>query len=320
MGFRLLLLLLLIWSVESVKAVEWGQQPVPGSRVTSFKPEITLSWPAGSSVPGYRQARLWLNDQEVSDELVRTAFFVSYRPSQPLQRGLQRVRVEVGEVARQWEFEVEGTRLITGCVVNAPSPLKPFQKVQVEVRGEVRAKGWAEIVGFPEKYTLKEKRGIYRAEFKAPFKLSGHDRQVEVFLQKGDQLDRQLCEGRLTMPAQDLSVSFTSPANGTSVEPIVKVVGQTLPDHEVELLVKPFFRDGVEFGNLPREIRKTTRSDEEGVFSIVYEFPQGLPRLGVRFLARVRDSADNFSQTAGLVLFLGQRGGLPPLRTEMPRP
>ncbi len=176
-------------------------------------------------------------------------------------------------------------------------------------------------MGFPEKYPLKDKKsGVYRGEFKAPAKLAGHDRQVEVFLQKDQNLDRQFCEGRLSMAAQDLTVSWVSPANGTLVEPVVRVEGQTLPEHKVDILIKPFFRDGVEFGRLPREIQRTVVADEQGKFVFVYEFPKGLPRLAVRLLARAKDEAENYSPTAGIVLYLGARGGLPPLRTEMPKP
>jgi hypothetical protein len=312
----LLLLLLLVFPAG---ALEWTHQPASGAQVISFRPEIALYFPAGTSL-AHQKARMFLDDQDVTDECVKTGLFISYRPQKPLRRGPHQVRVEVGENRQSWDFEVVGSKLIQGCVFDVPAQTKAFDKVKVEMRGQTRGKGWAELVGYPDKYPLKEVRGLYRGEFKVPAKLAGKSAQVEVFLEHQDQLDRQFCEGLLTIAAQNLSVQWLNPENGATVEQRVRAQGQALPECSVEIRVKTFFRDGVEFGKLPPPSRHTVKCDSEGKFVFDYSFPGGLPRLGVTLVAVAYDPMENRSEPAGLLLYLGRSVKLPPLRHDAPPP
>ena len=79
-------------------------------------------------------------------------------------------------------------------------------------------------------------------------------------------------------------------------------------------MAKAFFKDGVEFGKLPPEIRHSLISDAEGNFRFSYEFPKGLQRLGVLIQGTAIDEAENRSPVTNLILFQGPRSALPPLR------
>ena len=311
---RLVLVLLLVLPGF---ALEWAHQPSSGARVASFRPEIALYFPPGTPLP-YQQARMFLDDREVTADCTKTGLFISFRPVNPLQRGSHQVRVEVGETRQSWDFEVIGSKLIQGCVFEVPARTKAFDRVKVEMRGQTRGKAWAELVGYPEKYPLKETRGLYRGGFKVPAKLAGKSAQIEVFLDHDQLLDRQLCEGQLTIAAQNLSVSWLTPLNGSTVESRVKAEGQALPDCTVEIKVKTFFRDGVDFGKLPPNSRHVVKCDAEGKFVFEYNFPAGLPRLGVTLVAVAHDAMDNASEPVGLLLYLGRKVSLPPLRTDLP--
>lgn len=313
LGFSLVLL-----TLGQVGAVEWPHQPGSGAQLKTFTPEITLSWPPGTPV-AYKQARLWLDDREVGPDLIKTSLFLSYRPREPLQRGTHRVRVEVGEHRQDWEFEVIGAELIKGHVFKVVSPTHVFDPIDVEVQGVPRGKAWATLEGFPEKYDLKEsKRGVYRGRFKTPARMAGKTARVEVFLRKDDQLDRQFCDSSISVAAPNLQVDWVSPAPASSVEAEFVAEGKTLPEHPVEVATLFFFRDGVAFGKLPPESVTRLHSDGEGRFRVSVAFPKGLPRLGVRLLALVKDEQDNRSPLAELILLQAPRGGLPPLKTTSP--
>ena len=315
--FNVLRFILVLLLALPALGLEWAHQPSSGAQVASFRPEVALYFPPGTPLP-HQQARMFVDDREVSDDCVKTGLFISYRPKHPLLRGLHHVRVEVGDVRQNWDFEVIGSKLIQGCVFEVPANTKAFDKVKVEMHGQTRGKAWAELVGYPEKYPMKEKRGLYRGDFKVPAKLAGKSTQVEVFLEHEELLDRQLCEGKLTIAAQNLTVEWTTPVNGSNVDKVVLARGQTLPDCTVEIRVKTFFRDGVEFGKLPPPSRQRVSVDSEGKFSFEYKFPSGLPRLGVTIIAVAHDAMENVSQPAGLLLYLQPSGGLPPLRTDLP--
>lgn len=300
------------------EALEWVREPSEGAKIHSFRPQIALYFPPGSAVP-HQQARMYLDDREVTGECLKTGLFISYRPQRPLLRGQHHVRVELGEKASpknyDWSFEILGSSLIQGCVFEVPPLTRAFDKVKVEVKGQTRCKGWVEIVGYPEQYPLKEKRGLYRGEFKVPAKLAGQSAAVEVFLEKDDQLDRQLCEGQLTIGALDLTLEWLQPAHESTVPRSFRAEGKALPGSTVELRVKTFFRDGVEFGKLPPDARHFLKVDSEGRFHFDYSFPPGLPRLAVTLVAVARDASGNQSQPAGLLLYQGNRSELPPIRT-----
>lgn len=311
------LFLLLIFLNLPALALEWAHQPSTGEKMVSLTPEIALYWPAGSSLP-YRQARLYLDEVEVSSECLRTGMFISYKPPKPLQRGPHKVRVEVGETVQAWDFEVIGSTFIKGCVFTAPFKPRAFDKIVVEMKGRPMGKAWVELTGFPEKYKMLEERGSYKTSVKIPAKLAGKSCRVEVFLEKEGELDRQLCEGTLTIAAPDLTIRWDSPENGSSVDKVLIARGVTVPEATVELHVHPFFRDGVDFGKLPADSHPKVKADAEGKFQYEYKFPTGFPRLAVTIIAVARDVNENASQPAGLLLYLKSSGGLPPLKVKAP--
>ena len=308
-----------LFFLSPVQALEWAHQPSTGEQVVSLRPEIALYWPAGTPLP-FRQARMFLDDLDVSQECLRTGMFISYKPAKPLQRGLHKVRVEVGETRQNWDFEVVGSAFIKGCVFTAPYKPRAFDKISVEMRGRNMGKAWVELTGFPEKYKMLEERGLYKTTLKVPAKLAGKSCRVEVFLEKDGDLDRQLCEGQLTIAAADLLVNWSTPEHGATVEKSFIARGKTIPDATVQVHVHTFFRDGVDFGKLPEDVHTKVKSDADGNFQYHYTFPPGYPRLAVTIIAVARDSFDNPSKPVGLLLYMGTQGGIPPLRTTIPEP
>jgi hypothetical protein len=294
---------------------EWPHQPADQAQLTTFKPEIAVQWPLGTNLP-VKSARLFLDDLEVTKECLRNQMFLSFRPTTPLRRGPHQVRVEVADQKQSWSFEVIGTKLIETSVLQLPpGKLEIFDKIEVELKGVPRGKAWAEIVGFPETYKLKEgKRGYYRGQFKLPAKVAGHTTSIEVFLEKDGDLDRQVVEGKVSLAAIDLKLDWLSPAAGAKVDSPVEVEGKTVPGARVDIVAKAFFKDGVEFGKLPPPTRAELKADAEGKFRFTYEFPKGIPRLGVLISATAMDEAENRSPASNLILFLGPRSALPPLR------
>lgn len=313
------LVLIFLWFllVVPASALEWAHQPSTGEKMVSLTPEIALYWPAGASLP-YRQARLFLDEAEVSSDCLRTGMFISYKPAKPLQRGLHKVRVEVGDVVQAWDFEVIGSTFIKGCVFTAPFKPRAFDKIVVEMKGRNMGKAWVELTGFPEKYKMLEERGSYKVLVKIPAKLAGKSCRVEVFLEKEGDLDRQLCEGTLTIAAPDLTIRWDSPENGSTVDKVLIARGVTVPDATIELHVHSFFRDGVDFGKLPPDTHPKIKADAEGKFQYEYKFPPGYPRLAVTIIGVAKDSFENTSQPAGLLLYLKNSGGLPPLKVKTP--
>ncbi len=311
--------LILLWLFLQIpaQALEWAHQPSTGEKIVSLTPEIALYWPAGASLP-YRQARLFLDGTEVSSECLRTGMFISYKPAKPLQRGVHKVRVEVGETVQTWDFEVVGSAWIKGCVFTAPFKPRAFDKIVVEMKGRNMGKGWVELTGFPEKYKMLEERGSYKTTVKIPAKLAGKSCRVEVFLERDGELDRQLCEGTLTIAASDLTLRWDSPENGSTVDKVLIARGATVPEATVELHVHTFFRDGVDFGKLPPDVHPKIKADGEGKFQYEYKFPPGYPRLAVTIIGVARDTFENTSQPAGLLLYLKTSGGLPPLKIKTP--
>ncbi|MFN8608855.1 MAG: hypothetical protein U0931_15080 [Vulcanimicrobiota bacterium] len=314
-----LLIFMWLWLGLPAAALEWAHQPSSGEKVVSLHPEIALYWPTGASLP-YRQARMFLDEAEVSAECLRTGMFISYKPPRPLMRGIHKVRVEVGETRQDWDFEVVGSSFIKGCVFTAPFKPRAFDKIKVEMKGRNMGKAWVELTGFPDKYKMLEERGKYDVTFKIPAKLAGKSCKVEVFLEKDGELDRQFCEGQLTIAAPDLSIRWNVPENGATVDKVFMARGVTVPEATVELHVHTFFRDGVDFGNLPPDQHPKIKADSEGNFSYEYRFPPGLPRLAVTIIAVARDAFENASKPEGLLLFMKAPGGLPPLKTEVKPP
>lgn len=297
---------------------EWRHNPGTGQQVAEFQPEISVYLPLAGGLP-YQQARLFVDGADVSSSCIKTSLLLTYRPERPLTRGSHQVRLELGGEQQEWSFEVVGTSLISGCVFQAPPMVQPFDKIGVEVTGVPRAKVWAELVGLSERFPLKEKRrGHYQGLLKVPARAGTDNAQIEVFLQKDDQMDRQLCPGRLSMATPALAVEWLSPPNGGVVEREFRALGKAAPGSTITIKARLFFRDGVEFGKLPREATERLVADEQGRFAYSFVFPSGLPRLGVRLKAQARDAAGNTSPAIDLVLFQGRNGGLPPLRTELP--
>jgi hypothetical protein len=87
-------------------------RPVPGEAITNFRPEIAAVFRTpGEAAVDHDSIRMWVNDEEVTRQLEIGVNSVTYRPTDELDRGLNRVRLTVRDqdgqiVTREWSFRV----------------------------------------------------------------------------------------------------------------------------------------------------------------------------------------------------------------------
>jgi len=87
-------------------------RPIPGEAVSSPRPEIAVVLRApGQNQIDYDGIRMWVNGDEVTRELEIGVNSVTYRPTDDLDRGLNRVKLTVRDhdghtVTREWDFRV----------------------------------------------------------------------------------------------------------------------------------------------------------------------------------------------------------------------
>lgn len=87
-------------------------RPVPGEAINSFRPEIAAVFRTpGEAAVDHDSIRMWVNGEDVTRELEIGVNSVTYRPTEELDRGLNRVRLTVRDqdgqiVTREWDFRV----------------------------------------------------------------------------------------------------------------------------------------------------------------------------------------------------------------------
>jgi len=87
-------------------------RPIPGEAVSSPRPEIAVVLRSpGQNDIDYDAIRMWVNGEEVTRELEIGVNSVTYRPTDDLDRGLNRVQLTVRDrdghiVTRDWSFRV----------------------------------------------------------------------------------------------------------------------------------------------------------------------------------------------------------------------
>lgn len=87
-------------------------RPIPGEAVSSARPEIAVVLRGvGENEIDHDSVRMWVNGENVTRELELGVNSVTYRPTEDLDRGLNRVKLTVRDrdghtVTRDWSFRV----------------------------------------------------------------------------------------------------------------------------------------------------------------------------------------------------------------------
>ncbi len=265
-------------------AVRLSYYPNDGDKVLPPAAVIRIQIPFGSNLP-YRDAQMWIDDQEVSDKLQKNTAFVAYQPVKPMAPGVHKVRFVLGGEELKWSFEVESQQRVLGLRFKAPKVLQEFDEVQIEMLGERGHKAWANVDGHADKIEMVEvSTGRYAGRFSVPPNFKMLNAKLSVTMKGSDFEETRVCPDLLKFSAAGFRVVILGPALNQPVREILYLEGRTRPGSTVSLNGNYDFPAGVEVVDSKDEpwekvVKQTMTADAQGYFRFVIKRPDIRGRL-----------------------------------------
>lgn len=279
-----LLACLTVWAQGSTTL---SLSPLPETKVSNedLMVSVSLSGPLVEAMP-LSQARLFLNDKEVTLQCFCTDRLLSYRPYSPPNPGRWEARLEFPNgVVRRWSFQVVAPSLITSVEHSGEESLGEYEELTVTMRAEPGHQGSFRLGRSPTEHPLQETEpGLYIGTYTVMPGDFFLGEPVLVRLQKGNRVEELEAEKPVNLFGHLFRVVIQSPKSGSQTPKNFDIKGRTRPGCKVTFVPDLSFNRNSRAPNTQgsgTDGSFETWADEEGYFTVNYGVPMTLPNLSV---------------------------------------
>ncbi len=232
------------------------------------------------------QAKLFVDDREVTMQCLRTDRFLSYRPLTHPAPGPVAARLEFPNgVERAWTFTILASQVIQSVTHSATDSLGEYEELVVTMEGEPGLKAGFLLGDEEKEYPMTEaSRGVYIGTYTvAPgdFYLG---EPVTGILHLGSRNEKQQAKEPVTLFGHLFRVVIFSPKSGSQTPKNFDIKGRTRPGSKVIFVPDLSFRPNTRAPNTQGRGGGgsfETRADDQGYFTVNYGVPISLPNLSV---------------------------------------
>lgn len=301
-----------LWLLTPAWALRVTCSPADGEKVRSTGQPISVRLPFGANLP-YRDAQMWIDGQEVSDKLQKTASFLSFQPSTGWKPGAHTVKIKLGDEELAWSFEVESPHLITGVRWNGPKVLHEYDEVHFEVQGLRGLTGSIQIVGADKPVALHEENpGVYRGTFSVPIEFKRLQSPVTVTLKHKDFEDTQTCNEQLKFSPAGFRVALLSPDPAQPIMGDLVLEGRTRPDSQVDLSGQFASASGIDVvsgskENWDKPFKSKLTAGPDGYFKLTIPRPDVRGRLVLKVSLQAKGKDESTSEVASSIFMVEEK-------------
>lgn len=282
-----LILALFCPAASSQEQTSLSVSPLPEARVSPEELMISasVSGPLVESM-NLAQARLFVNDREVTTQALRTDRFLSYRPLALLPPGPVKARLEFPNgVERSWAFEVVGSQVIRSVTHSATESLGEYEELTVTLEGEPGLKASFLLGDEEREHSMTEtERGVYVGTYTVKPGDFYLGEPVTGQLHLGSRVESMQAKKPVTLFGHLFRVVILSPKSGSTVPNNFDIKGRTRPKCKVTFVPDLSFQRNSRAPNTQGrggDGSFETWADEEGYFTVNYGVPISLPSLSV---------------------------------------
>lgn len=287
-AWSLLALLLLLFGVAGAQEqTSLSVSPLPDASVRGedLMISVSVSGPLVDTM-NLSQARLFVDDREVTMHTLRTDRFLSYRPLAPPTPGPLKARLEFPNgVERNWVFQVSAPQVITSVAHSATDSLGEYEELTVTLEGEPGLKA-SFLLGDEEKQhpMTETSRGVYVGTYTVQPGDFYLGEPVTGQLHLGSRVETARAKTPVTLFGHLFRVVVYSPKSGSQVPNNFDIKGRTRPKCKVTFVPDLSFQRNSRAPNTQGsggDGSFETWADEEGFFTVNYGVPISLPNLSV---------------------------------------
>lgn len=232
------------------------------------------------------QARLFVDDKDVTYSCLRTDRFLSFRPLSPPPAGPVNARlVFPNGVEREWSFQVEVPRLIRSVTHNGEGSLGEFEVLTVTMEAESGHKAGFLLGDSPRELPLTETSpGLYTGSYEVQPRDYYLGEPITAQVHLGSRTEKLVADDPVTLFGHLFRVVIYSPASGSKVTNNFDIKGRTRPNCKVTFVPDLSFQRNTRSPNTQGRGNSgsfETWADDKGYFSANYGVPLSLPNLSV---------------------------------------
>jgi hypothetical protein len=283
-----LLLLLLVGTAWPQEETSLAVSPLPEA---SVRPEDLM---ISAAVNGplvqtmdLAQARLFVNDTDVTAQSLRTQRFLSYRPLAPLQPGRVQARLEFPNgIVKSWAFQVASPHVITRVTHDGKGTLGEYEELTVTMEAEPGLKAGFSI-GPDDKVEhpmTEASRGVYIGSYTVKPGDYYLGEPIIGRLHLGGRVESMQAEETVNLFGHLFRVVVLSPKSGSQTPNNFDIKGRTRPGSRVVFVPDLSFHRNTRAPSTQgsgTDGSFETSADEQGYFTVNYGVPISLPNLSV---------------------------------------
>jgi len=217
--------------------------PPDGARVVNNRPNVVVV--AEDTGSGIRTVRMFVQDQDVTPDLVRGDRIFAYTPPRPLPDGRVEIRIRIVDRAgnsaeRSWSFVVDTRGAVIQSVTFGPArPLGAGDVLTVVMVAEPGGRASFSVEGIAENIPMAEQQpGRYVGTYTVrPGDVAPKSRVIVQFVRPTGEVVRAAATGEVTIAAaRPAKLMIERPRPGERVRSPLVVRGQTTPGFRVRVV------------------------------------------------------------------------------------
>ena len=233
------------------------------------------------------QARLFVNEREVTSQCLRTDRFLSYRPLAEPSPGPVQVRLEFPNgIEKAWSFQVAAPQVISRVTHNAgKESLGEYEEFEVTMEAEPGLKATFLIGEDDKEHPMTEaSRGVYIGTYTVSPGDFYLGEPVIGQLHMGSRVEKMQAKEPATLFGHLFRVVIFEPKSGSETANNFDIKGRTRPGSKVVFVPDLSFQRNTRAPSTQGrggDGSFETRADERGYFTVNYGVPISLPNLSV---------------------------------------
>ena len=231
------------------------------------------------------QAKLYVDDKDVTMHTLRTDRFLSYRPLAPPSPGTINARLEFPNgVERTWTFKVAAPQVITSVTHSATDSLGEYEELTVTMEAEPGMRATFLIGDKPQEHAMSEAtRGVYMGTYTVKPGDFYLGEPITGQLHMGSRVEQLQAKKPVTLFGHLFRVVIFSPKSGSQQPNNFDIKGRTRPKCKVTFVPDLSFQRNTRAPSTQGRGGSSfeTWADDEGYFTVNYGVPISLPNLCV---------------------------------------
>jgi hypothetical protein len=283
----LLLAVISLCSGAIAQGTSLSVSPLPDASVRGedLMISVSVSGPLVDAL-NLSQAKLFVDEREVTMQCLRTDRFLSYRPLSPPETGPVSARLEFPNgVERVWTFQILASQVIKSVTHSATDSLGEYEELVVTMEGEPGLKAGFLLGDKEKEYPMTEaSRGVYIGSYTVSPGDFYLGEPVTGLLHVGSRVEKLQAKELVTLFGHLFRVVIFSPKSGSQTPKNFDIKGRTRPGCKVIFVPDLSFRPNTRAPNTQGRGAGgsfETRADDQGYFTVNYGVPLSLPNLSV---------------------------------------